>query len=68
MVVFIGHQRPQLIEQVTEGEEARFRATLKRGMKILDERFAAESEQAAFLPRCLSASDMLECERQRILT
>ncbi len=32
-------ERKQLIEQVTEGEETRFRATLRRGMKILDDRF-----------------------------
>lgn len=49
-------RRRELIEQVTEGEEARFRATLKRGMKILDERFAAESEQgAAELPAAVAA-------------
>ncbi len=33
-------ERRELIERVTEGEEGRFRATLRRGMKILDERFA----------------------------
>jgi alanyl-tRNA synthetase len=32
-------ERRELIARVTEGEELRFRATLKRGMKILDERF-----------------------------
>ncbi|MBI4950548.1 MAG: alanine--tRNA ligase [Myxococcales bacterium] len=32
-------RRKELILRVTEGEEVRFRATLKRGMKILDERF-----------------------------
>ncbi|MDC0742168.1 alanine--tRNA ligase [Polyangium mundeleinium] len=31
--------RRELIARVTEDEEVRFRATLKRGMKILDERF-----------------------------
>ncbi|MCK6592893.1 MAG: alanine--tRNA ligase-related protein, partial [Polyangiaceae bacterium] len=31
--------RRDLIARVTEDEEVRFRATLKRGMKILDERF-----------------------------
>ncbi len=31
--------RKELIARVTEDEEARFRATLKRGLKILDERF-----------------------------
>jgi len=34
-------ERQQLIARVTEGEEARFRATLRRGMRILDERFSA---------------------------
>ncbi|HZF48065.1 MAG TPA: alanine--tRNA ligase [Polyangiaceae bacterium] len=33
------NDRKDLIARVTEDEEARFRATLKRGMKILDERF-----------------------------
>jgi alanyl-tRNA synthetase len=33
--------RRDLIARVTEDEEVRFRATLKRGMKILDERFEA---------------------------
>ncbi|HTN90823.1 MAG TPA: alanine--tRNA ligase [Sorangium sp.] len=32
--------RRELIARVTEDEEVRFRSTLKRGMKILDERFA----------------------------
>ena len=32
-------ERRELIERVTEGEEVRFRATLRRGVKILDERF-----------------------------
>ncbi|WP_437274856.1 alanine--tRNA ligase [Sorangium sp. So ce375] len=32
--------RRELIGRVTEDEEVRFRSTLKRGMKILDERFA----------------------------
>ncbi len=32
-------ERRELIARVTEDEEVRFRATLKRGMKILDERF-----------------------------
>ncbi|MBW2528324.1 MAG: alanine--tRNA ligase [Deltaproteobacteria bacterium] len=32
-------ERAELIHQVTEGEEVRFRQTLRRGMKILDERF-----------------------------
>ena len=34
-------ERRELISRVTEGEESRFRATLRRGMKILDERFAS---------------------------
>jgi alanyl-tRNA synthetase len=33
-------ERRELIARVTEGEEVRFRQTLRRGMKILDERFA----------------------------
>ena len=33
--------RKELIARVTEDEEVRFRATLKRGMKILEERFDA---------------------------
>ncbi|MBL8741822.1 MAG: alanine--tRNA ligase, partial [Myxococcales bacterium] len=33
-------ERKELIARVTEDEEVRFRATLKRGIKILDERFA----------------------------
>ena len=33
-------ERKDLIARVAEGEEIRFRATLRRGMKILDERFA----------------------------
>ncbi len=33
-------ERREMIARVTEDEEVRFRATLKRGMKILDERFA----------------------------
>ncbi|HZO15928.1 MAG TPA: alanine--tRNA ligase, partial [Polyangiaceae bacterium] len=37
-------ERRQLIERVSEGEELRFRVTLKRGMKILDEHF--ESDRA----------------------
>ncbi|HHH11997.1 MAG TPA: alanine--tRNA ligase, partial [Sorangium sp.] len=43
----MGAQYPELVERrdliarVTEGEEARFRATLRRGMRILDERFVA---------------------------
>ena len=32
-------ERRELIAQVTQGEESRFRETLRRGMKILDERF-----------------------------
>ncbi len=32
-------ERRELIARVTEDEEVRFRATLKRGMKILEERF-----------------------------
>ncbi len=32
-------ERSELITRVSEGEETRFRATLRRGMKILDERF-----------------------------
>ncbi|MRG97727.1 alanine--tRNA ligase [Polyangium spumosum] len=32
-------ERRELIARVTEDEEVRFRATLKRGIKILDERF-----------------------------
>jgi alanyl-tRNA synthetase len=32
-------ERKDLIARVVEGEEIRFRATLRRGMKILDERF-----------------------------
>jgi alanyl-tRNA synthetase len=31
--------RRELIAEMSEGEETRFRATLRRGMKILDERF-----------------------------
>jgi alanyl-tRNA synthetase len=41
--------RRELIARVTEDEEVRFRATLKRGLKILDERFddlRAKSETA----------------------
>ncbi len=37
-------ERKQMIARVTEGEEARFRATLRRGMKILDERFSGLDE------------------------
>ncbi|HEY4121465.1 MAG TPA: alanine--tRNA ligase, partial [Byssovorax sp.] len=33
-------ERREMIARVTEDEEVRFRATLRRGMKILDERFA----------------------------
>jgi len=33
-------ERRELIARVTEDEEVRFRATLKRGIKILDERFS----------------------------
>src|SRR5690606_33845293 len=33
-------ERRELIEKVTEGEETRFRQTLRRGIRILDERFA----------------------------
>ncbi len=32
-------ERAKLIARVTEGEEQRFRATLRRGMRILEERF-----------------------------
>ncbi len=32
-------ERSELIQRVVEGEEARFRETLRRGMKILEERF-----------------------------
>jgi alanyl-tRNA synthetase len=45
-------ERRELIERVTEGEEGRFRATLRRGMKILDERFAELGDDG---PRLLSA-------------
>lgn len=37
-------ERKQMIERVTEGEEGRFRATLRRGMKILDDRFSGLDE------------------------
>jgi len=44
-------ERKELIERVTEGEEVRFRETLRRGMRILDERFAELSaKQAKVLP------------------
>ena len=36
-------ERRELIERVIQGEEERFRATLRRGMKILDDRFVALS-------------------------
>jgi alanyl-tRNA synthetase len=47
-------ERKELIARVTEGEEVRFRATLRRGMKILDERFLALGGSGA---RTLSAAD-----------
>src|SRR5262249_9865046 len=37
--------RRELIARVTEDEEVRFRATLKRGMKILDEHFGEMRER-----------------------
>ncbi|MCA9619847.1 MAG: alanine--tRNA ligase, partial [Myxococcales bacterium] len=48
-------ERKELIEQVTQGEEARFRATLKRGMKILDERFEAMGDEGV-----LGAADVAD--------
>jgi alanyl-tRNA synthetase len=39
-------ERKQLIERVVEGEESRFRATLKRGMRILDTRFSELQESS----------------------
>ncbi|AKT39056.1 alanine--tRNA ligase [Chondromyces crocatus] len=45
------NERRELIARVTEDEEVRFRATLKRGMKILEERFGAmQSTDARVLP------------------
>ena len=48
-------ERRELIERVTEGEEARFRATLKRGMRILDEHFSAEQSEGGTLDAALAA-------------
>ena len=45
--------REDMIVRVTEDEEVRFRATLKRGMKILDERF---DEMRARSERVLAAA------------
>ena len=51
-------ERKELIAQVTEGEEVRFRATLRRGMRILDERFAALAEGSQKLLPAETAADL----------
>jgi len=48
-------ERKELIEQVVAGEETRFRATLRRGMKILDDRFAVLKGDQPTLPAEVAA-------------
>ncbi|EYF07011.1 alanine--tRNA ligase [Chondromyces apiculatus] len=50
--------RRELIARVTEDEEVRFRATLKRGMKILDDRFGEMRSQGKTTLPAEAAADL----------
>ena len=50
--------RRELIERVCEGEEARFRTTLRRGIKILDEHFGALAKAGAEQLSAPAAADL----------
>ena len=50
--------RKDLIVRVTEDEEVRFRATLKRGMKILDERFGEMRDKGEKTLAAAPAADL----------
>ena len=50
--------RRELIMRVTEDEEVRFRATLKRGMKILDERFDEMTSRGETILSGIAAADL----------
>ncbi len=50
--------RRELIARVTEDEEVRFRATLKRGMKILDDRFDEMRKAGATTLPAAPAADL----------
>ncbi len=50
--------RQGLIARVTEDEEVRFRATLKRGMKILEERFDEMRQKGATQLEAAAAADL----------
>jgi alanyl-tRNA synthetase len=51
-------ERRELIVRVTEDEEVRFRATLKRGMKILEERFGAMEKAGETTLPAAAAADL----------
>ncbi len=51
-------QRRDLIARVTEDEEVRFRATLKRGLKILEERFDELNEKGSKMLEGAAAADL----------
>src|SRR5262245_14032198 len=50
--------RKDLILRVTEDEEVRFRATLKRGLKILDERFSEMKAKSETILSAPAAADL----------
>jgi len=51
-------ERRELIKRVTEDEEVRFRATLKRGMKILEDRFDDMRGQGESVLAAATAADL----------